>query len=81
MTLGPQENIILDGELLGRLRADIEDIFRVDHIETPRHAARGTIHFIGDLLLRDSEAAYDLIAHRWLTHQYTPLLRRRKIKK
>ncbi len=77
MTLGPQENIILDGELLGRLRADIEDIFRVDHIETPRQAAQGTIHFIGDLLMRDSEAAYDLIAQRWLTHQYTPLLRRR----
>lgn len=77
MTPGPQENIILDGVLLGKLRADIEDIFRVDHIETPRQAVQGTIHFFGDLLVRDSEAAYDLIAQRWLTHQYTPLLRRR----
>ncbi|NJN93424.1 MAG: site-2 protease family protein [Anaerolineales bacterium] len=77
MSPGPQENIILDGVLLGKLRAGIEDIFRVDQVETPRQAAQGTIYFIGDLLMRDSEAAYELIAQRWLAHQYTPLLRRR----
>lgn len=77
MTPGPQENIILDGVLLGKLRAGIEDIFQVDRIETPRQAPQGTILFIGDLLMRDSEAAYELIAQRWLAHEYTPLLRRR----
>ncbi|GAB4434296.1 MAG: site-2 protease family protein [Anaerolineae bacterium] len=77
MTPGPQENIILDGVLLGKLRAGIEDIFQVDRIETPRQAPQGTILFMGDLLMRDSEAAYELIAQRWLAHDYTPLLRRR----
>jgi membrane-associated protease RseP (regulator of RpoE activity) len=77
MTPGPQENIILDGALLGKLRVGIEDIFQVDRIETPRQAPQGTILFIGDLLMRDSEAAYELIAQRWLAHDYTPLLRRR----
>jgi len=77
MTQGPQENIILDGVLLGKLRAGIEDVFQVDRFETPRQAPQGTILFIGDLLMRDSEAAYELIAQRWLAHDYTPLLRRR----
>lgn len=75
MTL-PQENIILDGALLGKLRASIEDIFQVNSVETPRQAPQGTILFLGDLLMRDSEAAYELIAERWRTQQYTPLLRR-----
>ncbi len=75
MTLGPQENVILDGTLLGKLRADVEDIFQVNSVETPRQAPQGTILFLGDLLMSDSEAAYDLIAERWRGHQYTPLLR------
>ncbi|MCQ3980698.1 MAG: hypothetical protein DPW09_45435, partial [Anaerolineae bacterium] len=77
MTLGPQENVILDGTLLGKLRADVEGIFQVNSVETPRQAPQGTIVFLGDLLMRDSEAAYERIAERWLAHQYTPLLRRR----
>lgn len=78
MTLGPQENLILDGTLLGKLRADVEDVFQVNSVETPRQAPQGTIVFVGDLLMQDSEAAYDIIAERWRTHQYTPLLRRRE---
>jgi hypothetical protein len=75
MTLGPQENIILDGALLSKLRADVEDIFQVNSVETPRQAPQGTIVFYGHLVMHDSEAAYDLIAERWQAHQYTPLLR------
>jgi hypothetical protein len=78
MTLGPQENVILDGTLLGKLRAEVEGIFQVHTVETPRQAAQGTIIFLGDLLMQDSEAAYNLIAERWLAHQYTPLLRHRE---
>lgn len=77
MTLGPQENVILDGTLLGKLRAGVEGIFQVNRVETPRQAPQGTIIFLGELLMRDSEAAYERIAERWLAHQYTPLLRRR----
>ncbi len=76
MSLGPPENIILDGTLLGKLRAEIESIFNVVTIETPRQAPQGTIVFLGDLLMQDSEVAYDLIAERWRPHNYTPLLRR-----
>lgn len=76
MSLGPPENIILDGILLGKLRAEIESIFDVVKVETPRQAPQGTIIFLGDLLIQDSEVAYDLIAARWRPHQYTPLLRR-----
>jgi hypothetical protein len=68
-------NIILDGSLIDRLRAGLEGLFRIDDIQTPREAPQGTVLFIGSLLLQDSEAAYDLIAKRWATHQYTPTLR------
>ncbi|MCB9102391.1 MAG: site-2 protease family protein [Anaerolineales bacterium] len=78
MTTSPHENILLDGTLLGQLRDDVKDIFYVDSIETPRRAAQGTIIFIGDLLMQDSEAAYDRIAERWRARQYTPMLRRYK---
>jgi membrane-associated protease RseP (regulator of RpoE activity) len=77
MSLGPPENVILDGTLLGKLRTEIEDIFSVATVETPRQASQGTIIFLGDLLMQDSEAAYDLIAGRWRPHNYTPMLRRR----
>ncbi len=76
MTIGHSENIILDGTLLGKLKSEITDLFSVETIETPRQAPQGTIRFIGDLLWQDSEAAYDLIAERWRSHNYTPLLRR-----
>lgn len=78
MTSGPPENIILDGNLLGKLRAEIEDVFAVTSIETPRNAPQGTILFLGDLLMADSEAAYDRIAERWRAYQYTPMLRRQQ---
>ena len=78
MATPPPENILLDGTLLGQLRDDVKDIFYVDSIETPRRAAQGTIIFIGDLLMQDSEAAYDRIAERWRAREYTPMLRRYK---
>jgi membrane-associated protease RseP (regulator of RpoE activity) len=37
------ENIVLDGTLVSKLRADIEDVFEVVSVETPRHVPRGTI--------------------------------------
>jgi hypothetical protein len=75
MTPNQSKNIILDGNLLSRLRAELESIFNVTGIETPRQAPEGTILFLGDLLMQDSEAAYDLIAERWHPYDYTPVLR------
>ena len=75
MTTSQPQNIILDGALLSQLRTDIADIFSVASVETPRQASQGTILFVGHLLMQDSEAAYDIIAERWLRHDYTPLLR------
>jgi Zn-dependent protease len=77
MTTGPTENnIILDGTVLSKLRDEITDLFQVVTVETPRQAPQGTIRFVGTLLMQDSEAAYDLIAERWQKHDYTPLFRR-----
>jgi membrane-associated protease RseP (regulator of RpoE activity) len=70
------QNIILDGTLLSRLRNDVQDIFNVVDIQTPPLAPQGTIFFLGDLLMQDSEAAYEVIAERWRVHDYTPMLRR-----
>ena len=78
MTSGPPENIILDGNLLGKLRSEIADVFAVTSIETPRNAPQGIILFLGDLLMADSEAAYDRIAERWRVYQYIPMLRRQQ---
>jgi membrane-associated protease RseP (regulator of RpoE activity) len=75
MAITHPQNIILDGNLLGQLKAEIEDVFSVDNIETPRDAPQGTIIFWGHLLRQDSETVYDLIAERWYAHRYTPLLR------
>lgn len=69
-------NIILDGQIIGQLRADIEDVFSISRIETPRDMPQGTIFFVGDLLMTNSEAAYDLIAERWHRYDYTPMFRR-----
>ncbi len=70
------QHLILDGILLGKLRDEIVNIFAVEQIETPRKATQGTIHFLGSLLMQDSEAAYDIIAKRWHTHDYTPMFRK-----
>lgn len=78
MTTPPPENIFLDGALLGQLRDDVKDIFIVESVETPRKADPGTIIFIGDLLMQDSEVAYDQIAERWHRRDYTPMLRHYK---
>jgi Zn-dependent protease len=77
MTASQAENIILDGNLPGQLRADVVDVFHVDRMEMPRQAPQGTIQFLGSLLINDSEKAYEIIAERWQLHDYTPLLRRR----
>lgn len=76
MTSDPSGNVILDGTSIGKLRNEIADLFQVITVETPRQAPQGTIRFIGDLLMADSEAAYDIIAERWRRHDYTPLFRR-----
>jgi membrane-associated protease RseP (regulator of RpoE activity) len=73
-----QANIILDGSLVSKLRADIEDVFAVANIHTPKDAPQGTIIFQGQLLVSDSEYVYDTIAQRWRGHDYTPMLRRGK---
>jgi len=101
MTDSPHDNIMLDGVLAGKLRADLDDVFQVDSVEIPRklppgltwpirrlgrkaqeeaerQARQGVILFMGRLLREDSEAVYDIIADRWRTHEYTPLLRRYK---
>ncbi len=70
----------LDEASISKLRAAVQDIFSVISVETPHQApqgaaTQGAILFWGDLLMQDSEAAYDLIAERWHTHGYTPLLR------
>ena len=75
MTIPQPDNVILDGALLSHLRTDIQDIFYVDRVETPRRAPQGTILFVGNLLMQDSEAAYEIIAERWRARDYTPMLR------
>jgi len=96
------ENTMLDGALVSKLRAEIDDLFQVNSVEIPRQlslaeaspipglgrltqqrgrsevSTQGVVIFVGDLLMQDSEAAYDLIAERWQAHDYTPLLRRHK---
>ena len=71
----PAENVILDGEVIGRLRADVGDIFEVTEVAVPRQAQQGVVVFTGRLLMADSEAAYDRLAERWARRDYTPLLR------
>jgi membrane-associated protease RseP (regulator of RpoE activity) len=73
-----RENIILDGEIVGRLRADVEDVFEVSDISVPRRAQQGVIVFTGRLLTNDADWAYDVLAERWARHEYTPLLRKYK---
>ena len=36
------ENIVLDGHLVSRLRAEIEDVFSVSRVEIPRHLSQNT---------------------------------------
>jgi len=75
MNQQPNDNMMLDGALVGRLRAAAEEVFEVERIETPRQAPQGTVLFVGRLRVQDSEAAYEQIAERWQTYHYTPRLR------
>ncbi len=70
-----QQNIILDGSLIFKLQDGLRGIFNVVDFKTPRNAPQGMVIFQGDLLMQDSEAAYNLIAERWKQIDYTPLLR------
>ena len=72
----PRENVILDGGLVARLRADVEGVFEVTDISTPRKAQQGVIVFSGRLMMEDADRAYELLAERWAHHDYTPLLRK-----
>lgn len=67
-------NTILDGTLIAKLRADVEDVFQIQMMEVPPDAPQGTIMFSGELLHADSEFVYDTIATRWQVHRYTPIL-------
>ena len=78
MTTSNNTNWILDGMIVGQLRAGIEDIFEIVSIQAPREAPKGTILFLGRLLKQDSEAVYDQIEAQWRGLEYTPLLRQHK---
>jgi len=41
MTDSPHDNIMLDGVLAGKLRADLDDVFQVDSVEIPRKLPPG----------------------------------------
>jgi membrane-associated protease RseP (regulator of RpoE activity) len=71
-----RENVILDGEIVGRLRRDVEDLFEVSDVSVPRQAQQGVIVFSGRLLMNDADRAYGLLAERWAHQNYTPLLRK-----
>jgi membrane-associated protease RseP (regulator of RpoE activity) len=71
-----RENLILDGGIVGRLRADVEDLFEVTEVSTPRQARQGVIVFSGRLLTNDADWAYEMLAERWAHHDYTPMLRK-----
>jgi membrane-associated protease RseP (regulator of RpoE activity) len=71
-----RENVILDGAIISRLRADLPDLFEVTEVSTPRQAQQGVIVFSGRLLTNDADWAYQLLAQRWAHHDYTPLLRK-----
>jgi membrane-associated protease RseP (regulator of RpoE activity) len=73
-----KENVILDGEVLGRLRHDIKDLFEVTDVTVPRQAQQGVIVFTGRLLMTDADRAYDMLAERWAHQDYTPILRKHK---
>jgi membrane-associated protease RseP (regulator of RpoE activity) len=72
----PEQNIMLDGAFIGRLRAAVEDLFTINELRTPKTAPQGTIIFRGELRFADSEYVYDQIATRWAVYDYTPMLRR-----
>ena len=71
----PDENVILDGEVVGRLREEASGIFDVDEVRVPRRAQQGVVVFTGRVRLGDVELAYDTLANRWARLGYTPMLR------
>jgi membrane-associated protease RseP (regulator of RpoE activity) len=71
----PEENIILDGEIVGRLREEASGVFEVADVSVPRRAQQGVIVFGGRLLVGDADQAYETLAARWVRHGYTPMLR------
>ena len=71
----PDQNVILDGEIVGRMREDASGVFEVSGVSVPRQAQQGVVVFAGRLLVSDPDQAYDLLARRWVRHSYTPLLR------
>lgn len=46
--------------------------------QNKNNVSQGTVVFVGELLNQNSETVYEQIAKRWLTHNYTPILRRYK---
>ncbi|MDM8518882.1 site-2 protease family protein [Anaerolineales bacterium HSG6] len=78
MSIEQPNNTILDGAVVTQLMLEVNDIFYVDDVKIPREAPQDTIMFVGNLLIPDSEVAYDMLAERWLKYQYTPMLRHYK---
>lgn len=68
-------NTILDGNIVGMLRAAVDDVFAVDTLTVPPKEPQGTIVFTGELRHPDSEMVYRTIAERWQPLEYTPMLR------
>lgn len=71
----PDENVILDGEVISRLREEVSGVFDVEEVRVPRRAQQGVVVFTGRLRLSDPELAYDALANRWARLGYTPMLR------
>ena len=74
-TAQPNENIILDGEIVGRLRIGLNGIFDVTEVQVPRQARQGVVVFYGHLIPIDADQAYADMAANWAPLSYTPLLR------
>lgn len=75
MSVEQTENVILDGTLISHLAQEVTDLFSVDQLQVPQEAPAGTVIFLGQLLISDSEVAYERIAERWQPYDYTPMLR------
>ncbi len=72
----PEKNLMLDGVLISRLIHEVRDVFHAVERQIPQDAPQGTVVFLGQLLVEDSEVAYDTIEERWYPLDYTPILRR-----
>ena len=71
-------NTILDGAIIIHLQNALSGVFEVRDWVAPREAPQGTVIFYGQLLMQDSETAYEGVAERWHNLDYTPMLQEQK---